>query len=67
MLNIVFCASNGKNTYRYKHRKKIVEPLIEWAKIQNCKGLELSGRSGWERVLAPFGFKKAYTTLEMEV
>ena len=67
MLNIMFCASDGENTYWYDHREKIVPPIIEWAKMQNCKGVELSGREGWAKVLAPFGFKKSYVTLDMEV
>jgi len=67
LLSVIFCASNGEGTYWLRQREKIVSALVEWAKLQKCSGIELSGRSGWERVLSPFGFKKAYVTLEMEV
>lgn len=67
LLNIMFCGSDGDGVYWLEHREKIVPGLIEWAKMQGCSGIEVSGREGWEKVLSPYGFKKSYVTLEMEI
>lgn len=66
LLNIMFCGADGEDSYWLDHRDKIVPELLDWAKLQDCAGVELSGREGWARVLGPYGFRKAYVTLEME-
>ena len=67
VLNIPFCGSNGNDSYWYRHRDLIVPKLIDWADRHHCSGIEVSGRGGWERVLSPFGFRKSFVTLELEI
>ena len=66
-LNVMFCGADGREEYFKQHRDLIVSSISEWAKIHNCSGVEISGRPGWERRLAPAGYKKAYTVLELEL
>ena len=42
----------------------MIDSAIEWGKTQGCEGLTLSGRMGWQRVLAKHGFKPVLLTLE---
>ena len=65
LLAIMFCGADGLDSYWLDHRDKIVPELVEWAKIQGCSGIEVSGREGWVKVLAPYGFEKTYVTLEV--
>ena len=65
-LNVMFCGADGREEYFKQHRDLIVSSISAWAKMHNCSGVEISGRPGWERILAPAGYKKAYTVLELE-
>lgn len=41
--------------------------LVQFAKSQNAKRLDLVGRKGWVKVLDRFGFKEAYTVVVKEL
>lgn len=43
-----------------------MEPIEEWAKTKGCKGLYGVGRQGWEKALAPHGFKVQSVNLYKE-
>ena len=40
--------------------------VIEWAKLQGCSALTLSGRMGWKKALERFDWKPAFLTLIRE-
>lgn len=40
---------------------------MQYAKLNDCEEIEISGRSGWGTKLVPIGFKKAYTTWRRRV
>jgi hypothetical protein len=45
-----------------------LKPLVtEYAKWKNCTKLDIYGRPGWERVLAPKGYKKIHTVLSLHL
>ena len=37
-----------------------------FAKENNCRGFNVSGRPGWEKILKELGMKKLFTTFEKE-
>lgn len=39
----------------------------EWARREGCGAVTISGRPGWERVLAADGYKKRSVTLEKDL
>jgi len=41
--------------------------VIEWAKAQGCTALTLSGRKGWSRALAKFGWEEKLVNLSKEI
>ena len=41
--------------------------LMKYAKVNNLKRINISGRSGWIRVLGKVGFKKSYTALTKDI
>lgn len=41
--------------------------INEFAKMQGCKRIDIIGRGGWEKVLAPHGFKKCAIVLSKRV
>lgn len=41
--------------------------VIEWAKAQGCTALTLSGRKGWIKALAKFGWKEKLVSLSKEI
>ena len=43
------------------------EDVIQWAKAQGCSALTLSGRMGWKKALAPFGWEPTLLTLSKEI
>ena len=67
MLSVPFCGGSAGASHWFSHRELIVGKLVEWAKKHECSGIEASGRPAWEKVLAPMGFKKTYTTVTMDV
>ena len=45
-------------------RDSMLNLLENWAKDNNCGGLEMTGRNGFERVLGPFGWTPEYVVFE---
>jgi len=41
-----------------------MDTVMQWAKGQGCKKMELFTRPGWERILKPKGFFKTHIQLE---
>lgn len=42
-------------------------PAIEnWARLQGCDGVELTGRRGWVRVFAPMDYRETAVTLRKD-
>lgn len=52
------------------HREKwqyiAVDALTKFMHAEGCERFEIHARPGWERVLAPKGFKKTHVVLELE-
>jgi hypothetical protein len=42
----------------------MIDSAIAWGKSQGCDAMTLSGRVGWQKVLAKHGFKPTMMTLE---
>jgi len=45
-------------------RDSMLETLERWAKDNNCDGVEMTGRKGFTKVLAPHGWTPEYTVFE---
>ncbi len=45
-------------------RDQMLETLERWALDNDCDGMEMTGRRGFERVLGPHGWTPEYTVLE---
>ena len=45
-------------------RDPMLETLERWAKDTNCDGVEMTGRRGFTKVLAPHGWMPEYTVFE---
>ena len=45
-------------------RDEMLTTLERWAKDSKCEGLEMTGRNGFERVLAPHGWTPEYVVFE---
>jgi hypothetical protein len=45
-------------------RDDMLVTLEKWAKDNNCTGLEMTGRNGFEKVLAPHGWTPEYVVFE---
>jgi hypothetical protein len=58
----VFLAGGSLNQLIDFHK-----PATEWAKSQGCTGMTITGRPGWERVLAKHGWNYQFTTLKKEI
>ena len=43
------------------------DSAMAWGRAQGCTSMTLSGRKGWERALAPHGFKPVLVTLERAI
>jgi len=41
----------------------MIDSAVAWGKTQGCSDLTLSGRMGWQRALAQYGFKPVLITL----
>jgi hypothetical protein len=59
-LEIVFCAGDNLKDWM----RPMLDVLGHWHDDNKCTGMELVGRSGWERMLAREGFKKTYIVME---
>jgi hypothetical protein len=45
-------------------RDEMLVTLEKWAKDNDCDGLEMTGRNGFEKVLAPHGWTPEYVVFE---
>lgn len=59
-MEIVFCAGDDLKSWM----RPMLDVLGRWHDDNGCTGMELVGRSGWERVLAKEGFRKTYIVME---
>lgn len=46
---------------------ELLEEGEEWARMCGCSVLEVTGRRGWKRVLAPFGFREEAVVLTKDI
>lgn len=46
---------------------ELSEPIYAFARAHNCKKADVIGRPGWEKVLAPYGFKKIHTIVSIDL
>jgi len=42
----------------------MLETLERWAMDNNCDGMEMTGRKGFEKILGPYGWTPEYTVFE---
>jgi hypothetical protein len=47
-----------------EHMPQLIQTWLEIAYHTGCTGISLRGRKGWDRVLAPYGFRKNGNNLE---
>ena len=52
----------GKDIMQW--RDPMLETLERWAKDNHCAGVEMTGRKGFAKVLAPHGWTPEYTVFE---
>ena len=45
-------------------REPMLEMLERWAMDNNCDGMEMTGRKGFEKILGPHGWTPEYTVFE---
>jgi hypothetical protein len=45
----------------------MIDSAAAWGRTQGCTSLTMSGRKGWERALAPSGFKPVMIVLERAI
>ena len=57
-------AAAGAGRARWLHLLGTIE---EWARAQGCTAIEPVARPGWERALAPLGYRKTHVILEKEL
>jgi len=53
--------------FREKWQYLAVDTLTDFMRAEGCTLFEIHARPGWERVLAPKGFKRTNIVLELEV
>jgi hypothetical protein len=46
---------------------EMIPDIKNYAEQLHCDAIECQGRSGWKKILKPFGFDKVSTTTRMEV
>jgi hypothetical protein len=59
---IVFASGTG--VMEWVHHNETIQA---WAKSEGCASLEIYGRPGWEKVLAPYGYQKIHTVLKVNL
>jgi len=59
-MEIVFCAGDDLKSWM----RPMLDVLDRWHDDNECSGIELVGRPGWERVLAEEGYVKTYIVME---
>ena len=45
----------------------MIDSAAAWGRTQGCTALTMSGRKGWERALAPHGFKPVMIVMERAI
>ncbi len=45
----------------------MIDSAAKWGRTQGCTSLTMAGRKGWERALAPSGFKPVMIVLERAI
>jgi len=63
-LEIVMCFGEG---VLEKVGPVVSEAMDQFALSQSCKDIEVFGRPGWEKILAPYGFRKLSVVLSRPV
>jgi N-acyl-L-homoserine lactone synthetase len=48
----------------FKQWVDFMDYVMEWAKEEGCRKMEIHTRPGWERILKPKGFFKTHVQLE---
>lgn len=59
-LDIVYCAGDNLREWM----ADMLALLERWGRDNQCVGVELVGREGWVKMLAPFGYEKRYIVME---
>ena len=68
-LCVMFMGSDSPNGELgwVRYRDVILGGLEKFAREHSCDALECTGRRGWERLLSPYGWGKAFTVLEKDL
>lgn len=64
-LQVLWAAGQGR--IHEKARDSVDYTLTEFAKDQGCSRIDIIGRAGWEKLLAPIGFKREAIILSRPV
>lgn len=48
-------------------KDKFCDVFDQWGRDCKCKSVELTGRAGWSKVLAPNGYREMYRTYQKEL
>ncbi len=54
--------TSGHDVMKWVHFNEVI---CAWAASNGCSTLEVYGRPGWEKLLAPFGYEKIHTVLKV--
>ena len=65
-LSVTFIGSDDES-FSSDEWIRLMEQLMEWAKIHGCSGIESVGRRAWARIFKKIGFVETFTTVEAEV
>lgn len=63
VMNIMIVVSDDMST----GKAQFIKMMKEYAAINDCDSLRLTGRKGWQRELQEFGFHEPYRMLECQV
>jgi hypothetical protein len=56
--------TSGHNVMEWVHFNEVIGA---WATSNGCSTLEVYGRPGWEKLLAPYGYEKIHTVLKVKL
>ena len=65
-LSIAFIGSNDEMGW-VKYRGIILDTIERFAIENGCDGIEATGRQGWVKLLAPYGWEKTFTVVEKDL
>lgn len=60
--SIMICTGKGREDWL-----QLLEQIEEWAKNNECAAVEPVARPGWQKVLAPKGYRMTHVVLEKEL